>query len=250
MKPTAEQDPAQLGRKIEHYTRHYAENRSLPHLAIYLWMILSFVAIFGGVKMGEYGYSIGQWWLAGLGGLCFLGGMASILLCHLNKFWCLRAIWRWGTRLYHRDGYVPQNEPWDPSPKQLKLFLRSLPVMLPVMICLFGHIALVRHGYLPLRFTVPLSALYIVPFLLAAYKVFNRDKGPWYLLVPVFYTVYALLVLSGLPLTIGQSPAIMICGPMIIFHFVAAVIGHLYSRFALRKVKSLTHLEPLEGNHK
>ena len=250
MKPSIDQDPVQLSRKIEHYTRHYAENRTLPHLAVYLWMILSFVAIFGGVKMGEYGYSIGQWWLAGLGGLCFIGGIGSILLSHLNKFWCLRVIWRWGTCFYRRDGYVPQEAPWDPKPKQLQLFLRSLPVMLPVMICLFGHVALVRHGYLPLHFTVPLSALYIVPFLFAAYKIFNRDKGPWYLLVPVFYSIYSLLTLAGFPFTIGQNPVIMICSPMLIFHFVAAVIGHVYSRFALRKVKSLTRLESLEEDQK
>jgi hypothetical protein len=84
----------------------------------------------------------------------------------------------------------------------------------------------------------------MVPFLLLSYRVFYRDKGPWFLLSPVLYVLYALLALLGLPVAFSQRPVIMVSSAALIAMFAAGVIGHVYSRFALSKLRRTARMAP------
>ena len=69
--------------------------------------------------------------------------------------------------------------------------------------------------------------------------------GPIYLLYPILYTIHAILIVAGVPLFFATKNFCIfsICLPAIGYGFLPFIIGHIYSRYALKKLKDLTHLE-------
>ena len=53
------------------------------------------------------------------------------------------------------------------------------------------------------------------------------------------YTAHAILVLAGVPLLANLWPMWNVCLPLSGYGFVAMLLSHLYSRYALRKLRNL-----------
>jgi len=93
------------------------------------------------------------------------------------------------------------------------------------------------------------SALYFVPFLVFQYFLKRPRVGPLVLICPILYTIHALLIVAGVPIFFTGNWGIWnMFLPVFGYTFLTYVICHVYSRYALKKLKGLTHLEGEEGN--
>jgi hypothetical protein len=68
--------------------------------------------------------------------------------------------------------------------------------------------------------------------------------GPIVLLWPILYTIHAILIVTGMPILFTEYliPLNMIL-PIFGYGFLTYVIGHIYSRYALKKLKGITHFQ-------
>ena len=116
-------------------------------------------------------------------------------------------------------------------------------------ICFFGSWYLSLEGYIASKYLQPVSALYLVPSLVFEYFQKRQWLGPLVLICPILYTLHAILILAGVPIFFtGNLGILNMLVPLIGYTFLAYVIGHLYSRYALKKLKGLTHLEGEAAN--
>ena len=66
--------------------------------------------------------------------------------------------------------------------------------------CVIGSVQLGVLGYIPIEYMQPVSALYVVPFLVFL-TIWQRPVvGPLSLLWPILYTVHATLIVAGVPI--------------------------------------------------
>jgi hypothetical protein len=112
------------------------------------------------------------------------------------------------------------------------------------MVCLLGSMELGMLGYIPVKYFIPLTALFVVPFNVYLYFIQRPRLGPVLLLCPILYAVHSLLIIAGVPIYFTGNYAVPLnLFVPLIYTFLTYIIGHLYSRYALKKLKGLTHLE-------
>ena len=115
--------------------------------------------------------------------------------------------------------------------------------------CILGTMYLGMEGYLAFKYMQPVSALYFVPFLVFQYFLQRPRLGPLLLICPILYTIHAILIVAGVPIFFtGNLCMLNLALPAFGYTFLAYVIGHVYSRYALKKLKGLTHLEGEAAN--
>jgi hypothetical protein len=111
-------------------------------------------------------------------------------------------------------------------------------------ICFFGSWHLSDKGYIAFKYLQPVSALYLVPFLVYLYFIQRPRVGPLVLISPILYTIHAILIVAGVPIFFAGNLGILnVFVPLIGYTFLAYVVAHLYSRYALKKLKAAAHLE-------
>jgi len=98
-----------------------------------------------------------------------------------------------------------------------------------------------QHVHLPTRYLQPVVAAYLVPVLFLQITRRGMIGGPLMLLWPGLYALHALLLLAGVPLPAAREPMMNVLIPLVLYCVVAMVASHLYSRFALRKLRRLAH---------
>jgi len=101
------------------------------------------------------------------------------------------------------------------------------------------------EGYIAYKYLQPVSALYFVPYVVCGWYFWQSPRmGPIYLLYPILYAIHAILIVAGVPLFFTENFCIFsICLPAIGYGFLPFIIGHIYSRYALKKLKAAAHLE-------
>ena len=105
---------------------------------------------------------------------------------------------------------------------------------------------LIVSGKLPVGWLQPFSALYMTPFLIA--MILSQRLGVWALLWPLLYGLHAVVVLLvPMKQTIAILLAFNILLPVFGYGLVAILVGHIYSRFAFRKLKALARQGLDEG---
>ena len=118
-----------------------------------------------------------------------------------------------------------------------------------ILICIIGSMYLAMEGYISFKYLQPVSAIYFVPFLVFQYFMQRPRLGPLLLICPILYTIHAILIVAGVPIFFtGILGVLNMFLPVFGYTFLAYVIGHLYSRYALKKLKGLTHLEGEAAN--
>jgi hypothetical protein len=90
----------------------------------------------------------------------------------------------------------------------------------------------------------PVSALYVVPFLVFLYLWQRPIISSLALLWPILYAIHAILVVAGVPIQFGKPWIFLnMLIPVFGYGFLTYMIGHLYSRYALRRLKTAAHLQ-------
>lgn len=226
-------------REIPKWARRYAQNRTLATVVFFLIIAASVTAVGPLVYFAERAHRAGDPARA----VVFIALAAAVVAWILwFRFVSGAGInRRVGQRLYRDEGYastasIPAASPTYQAP--------SLPHFL-LLFCVLVWYGMSLMRIIPSRQLLPTSAVFMVPFLAYFYAVRFRDKvSPFMLLWPVLYVVHSLLLYLGAPIYIQRGPggmyeALNLLIPILGYAMIAALTGHLYSRFALRRLRTL-----------
>ena len=112
------------------------------------------------------------------------------------------------------------------------------------MVCILGTMNLGMTGYITVKYVLPIMALFVVPFGVYQYFIMRPRLGPVLLIFPILYAIHAILIIAGVPIFFTGTFAVPLnMFLVLVYNFLAFIIGHIYSRYALKKLKSITELE-------
>ncbi len=227
-------------KEIPKWTRKYAQNRTLT-----TFVFIVMICLMGGfigipISFGGAAFMGGDMLLAGIS-VALLAVVLILLIIFISKFGGKnkglidQIIDRW---IYGKEGTVSM-----PQPKLSKK-MKALDIVVAIvyMVCFLGSMNLCMGGYIPVKYLVPLMALFIVPFFVFQYFMQRPRLGPVLLIAPILYAIHAILILAGVPIFFtGTFGVPLNMGLILVYTFLAYMIGHLYSRYALKKLKGITH---------
>jgi hypothetical protein len=232
-------------KEIPKWTRKYAQNRTLTNfLVMVIFMLISMV-------IAALSYSAGAAFIKGnitVFRVCIVvlfAILVFVLIICVSKFGGVK-IRRWLDQLiYDYEGTASMPEPKLTKKKKWLGFV----VAAVVFICILGSYYLSMEGYIAFKYMQPISALYLVPFLVLLYFEQRPRVGPLVLICPILYTIHAILTVAGVPIFFtGNLGILNMFLPLFGYTFLAHVISHIYSRYALKKLKGLTHLKGEAAN--
>jgi len=237
-------------KEIPKWSRRYAQNRTLtiPVLMVMGMLLITFIAalVVFPLHSAVAGFRNGNMILGWVGIAFFVAALAAVLtfliifilkFCRKDSGLIEQKIEQW---IYGKEGAVSM-----PGPKLMKKnsWLEIVSAVI-FFICFFGSWYLGVRGYIAFKYLQPVSVFYIVPMLVFEYFQRRQWLGPLLLMCPILYTIHAILIIAGVPIFFtGNFCVFSILLPLIGYTFLAYVIGHVYSRYALKKLKGLTHLE-------
>jgi drug/metabolite transporter (DMT)-like permease len=244
-------------KEIPKWARRYAQNRTLTILVLMV-MLMLFSAFFAVVVsfllvLAAAGFRKGNIILGCVG----IGALVALLAAYFKCLFIL--IRKFGgknrglldrlldQRLYAKEGMV--SVPKLKSSKK-KVWL-EIAIALVYGILFFGTWYLGAENYIPAKYVQPISALYCVPYMVVGWYFWRSPRmGPIYLLSPTLYAVHAILIVAGVPIfftgPLGAGYSMFL--PLIVYGLVPFIVGHIYSRYALKKLKGITHLEGEAAN--
>jgi hypothetical protein len=87
----------------------------------------------------------------------------------------------------------------------------------------------------------PISAIYVVPFLVILWLLMRPTVGFISLLWPALYIIHAVLILVGVPiLFVGRWDVLNMLIPTVGYGLLTGLISHFYSRYALWKLRRVS----------
>jgi hypothetical protein len=244
-----DQDAEKL-REIPKWTRKYAQNRTLTILVLTAMTTLfgMLIAVLVGfpLALAVIGFWKGNMILGCVGIVVFVAALVAIVKFYIfifakfggkNKGLLDQIIDRW---MYGQEGFTSM-----PQPKLSKKMKRlDIVVGIVYMVCLLGSMELGILGYIPVKYLLPLMALFVVPFGVYQYFILWPRLGPVLLIFPILYAIHAILIIAGAPIFFTGIFAVPLNMFLpVIYNLLAYMIGHIYSRYALKKLKGLTRLE-------
>ncbi len=243
-------------KEIPKWTRKYAQNRMLTPIVLMAMALLygMFVTVLVGflLALAVIGFWKGNMILGCVGIAVLVAALVAILKIHIfilakfggkNRGLIDQIIEQ---RIYGKEGIASI-----PPPKVTKK-MRGLDYLVGAILLVYmlGVNSLCIMGYIAFKYQQPLMALFFVPCFVFEYFFLLRPKvGPLVLLCPILYAIHAILILAGVPIFFtGYMRFWNMFIPLIGYFLLAYMIGHLYSRYALKKLKGLTHLEGEAAN--
>lgn len=246
-----DQDTEKL-KEIPKLTRKYAQNRTLT-IIVLMAMTMLFSIVFAGlisfpVGLASAGFRKGNMVLGYVGiaaSVVVFVAMSIFLVITLKKFGGKnrgtldQLIDKW---TYGKEGTVAVSKPKSSKKKICLEIIMSA----TGFILFYGSWILTVHGYVTYKYLQPVSALYVIPYTVCGWYFFQSPRmGPIYLLHPIFYAIHAILIVSGVPMFFTTDSFCMLSMvlPGIGYMFLAFAISYIYSRYALKKLKGISHLE-------
>jgi hypothetical protein len=231
-RPSASEDRI---REIPKWAQRYARNRTLAFVVSQVIFIFGF-CMFGGLSyLTGLAYVSGQRTLAAVGVLALSGWTAFwIWFSFFGAARIMGDIAKW---LYRREGQV--------LPEQsLGLVNGRRPTWAAFVFafCVIASVGLGLLGYIPERLMQPISAIYVVPFMVYLGWKLWETSSPFMLLWPLLYGIHAILIAAGVP--ISRGPMFDMLVPTVGYGLLAGLAGHIYSRVALRRLRSLASSRP------
>jgi hypothetical protein len=237
-------------KEIPKWTRRYAQNRTLTILVLTVMaglfgMFVAALVAFP-LVLAFAGFRKGNMILGCVGITVLVAVLAAIVKFYIfifakfggkNKGLLDQIIDRW---IYGREGTASIPMPEATKKRKWSEILTAI----VYMVCLLGSMELAMLGYIPVKYLLPLMALFVVPFNVYLYLIQRPRLGPVLLLCPILYTIHAILIIAGVPIYFTGNYAVPLNMFLpVIYTSFTYMIGHLYSRYALKKLKGLTHLE-------
>jgi hypothetical protein len=226
-------------KEIPKWTRKYAQNRTIPFL-IFLTINLCLLA---GIAIpsyfGGFAYLNGNMVLFGISIFVLIISMICVTIISVPK-WGSKISERITRRVYAGEGSILISVPKSMKKKKWVGYV----VAMIFCSCIVGSVILGLLGYLSIEYMQPISAVYVVPFLVFLYFLQRPIISPLALLWPTLYGIHAILVVAGVPIQFGEPWIFLnMLIPIAGYGILCGLIGHIYSRYALKKLKGVMHLE-------
>ena len=236
----ARQDDA---RQLAKWAERYARSRTIPFLVQWVFIVLLVIMLAGLAQGAIYA------WRARQPGLLWLivavtFALTLALLWFSIARWGRERIWAISEWFYRKEGYAAFGGGNKSDELRRMRWLTALGFGL--MLYHLAGAVLVGLRYLPMPYFQPFSAVYMAPFLAAMIVV--QRLGWWAWIWPALYVLHALLMVSGVwwPFP-GQWFFLDIIVPVFGYGLISMVVGHIYSRYALRRLKRLARAGLEEG---
>ena len=208
----------------------------LPVAVNLLVFLAAFLAIGGLSYLTAWAYVSGQRVLAAASGLVLIAFMLWWLW--FSFVGAARFTRHITQRLYRAEGEVSVG----PAPDQV-VGRVSLWVPFLFIFCVLASVLLGMMGFFPIRYMQPVSALYIIPFFVYVGIRHARDGSagsPFMSLWPALYALHAILLVAGAPIYFGRPyEGLNMLIPVVGYGLIAALAAHIYSRFALRRLRAV-----------
>jgi hypothetical protein len=228
-------------KEIPKWTRRYAQNRTLS-----VFVLIAITALIGGFVALPISLLIA----AIMGGNMLVTGICAALFAAVSLILIIFAL-KFGGKyrglldqkidqwIYGKEGYASL-----PASKSAKRKWLDVVSGVVISICIIGSTHLAVEGYFAFKYLQPVSAIYLVPFLIVQYFLQQPRHGLFLLICPALYTIHAVLIVAGVPIYLkGDWGVLNMFLPLLGYTFLAYIIAHIYSRHALKKLKGITHLE-------
>jgi HAMP domain-containing protein len=234
-------DERRTTQEIPLWTRRYAANRTLP-------VAVNLVAyLVGCAAMAGLSYLTVYLWLRVNPATALAGAVPLLGFCAFWVWFSLggakRVLAPVTQRLYRGEGEATVEAP------------AAIPKVawLGAAILLTGALAEVVLGAMevvPMEYMQPISTIYIVPALalICSSPGVRATPSPFMVIWPGLYVLHAGLVIAGAPIQFGRQLAMLnMLIPVVGYGLVAALAGHVYSRYALRKLREAAAADGQEG---
>ena len=226
-------------KEIPKWTRKYAQNRTIPFLIFLMINLCLFAGIAIPSYFGGIAYRNGNMVLFGISIFVLITSMICVIVVSVPK-WGSKIVERITRRVYAGEGSILMSVPESMKKKKWVGYV----VAMIFGSCIVGSVILGLLGYLSIKYMQPISAVYVVPFLVFLYIWQRPIISPLALLWPTLYGIHAILVVAGIPIQFGEPwMSLNILMPMAGYGILCALIGHIYSRYALKKLKTAAHLQ-------
>jgi hypothetical protein len=224
---------------IPKWTRRYAQNRTIPFLIFLMINLCLFAGIAIPSYFGGIAYRNGNVVLLGISIFMLTISMICVIIISVPK-WGSKIIERITQRAYAGEGLISISVPESIKKKKWVGYV----VAMIFGSCVFTSVILGLLGYLPIKYMQPISALYVVPFLVFLYLWQRPIISPLALLWPILYSIHAILVVADVPIQFGEPWIFLnMLIPIAGYGILCGLIGHIYSRYALKKLKTAAHLQ-------
>jgi hypothetical protein len=226
-------------KQIPLWTRRYAQNRTIPFLVSLVIFLLFFIALAGTSYLAGNALRSGNM-VAFWSCIFVLVCVSTALIFFSVPGWGGNFINRITQRLYSSEGDITLSTP-------VRIRKHSWIGWVAgsiFMSCILTSVALGIYGYIPIEYMQPISAIYCVPFLVFLWFWQRPMVGLLSLLWPSLYALHAIMVVVGVPIQFsGEWSFLNMLIPIVGYGILSGLIGHLYSRFALSKLKDLASVK-------
>ena len=235
-------------KEIPKWTRRYAQNRTLTLLVLAAMAMLIGIGISVPLFILFVAFLKRNMPLALVGIVVLIAVMIFYVIFLLkfggkNKGLLDQIIDRW---IYGKEGTASVPESKLTKKKKWLEYALEYAVAMVWLILFIGTMDLGMANFIQIKYVQPISALYCVPFMVCGWYFWRSPRmGPIYLLHPILYAIHAILILAGVPIFFtGQiGAAVNMSLPLIGYGLLTFIIGHFYSRYALKKLKITAHLQ-------
>ena len=229
-------------KEIPKWTKRYAGHRTLPFTISCSLFILLFCTIICLGLLVRLSYKAGNFWLFWPVTIALTATIIFVLVLSFSNLE-KKIINSISSKLYKTEGSVTFTTHKIPSHK---LWISRIGLIIFVL-CIFTEALLGIFGFYPIKYMQPISALYVIPFFifLGFYgePIVEHKTGAGYfiLLWPVLYLIHAILIVAGVPILFHRPWTFLnILIPVAGYGALCGIIGHIYSRYALHRLKKLT----------
>jgi hypothetical protein len=220
-------------KEIPKWTQHYTENRTLPFLVSMITFALLFSSTSGLFYIAGNAYRSGNQFLFWI---CIIAAVLVFGAIMLAASFIER-------RLYRKEGQVTLVIPEKTTRQRRAGWIAGL----LLGICVTILIVLIVICDIPIKYMQPLSVILFIPLILAIGIWQPPSIKPVGFLVwlwPTLYVIHAVLIVAGVPIYF-EKPWIFlnILIPIAGYGILCSLIGHIYSRYVLKKLKNISRLE-------
>ena len=219
---------------ISRWARAYAQNRSLG-VVVFTIVFVALSAMIGGASLlAGVAYRSGSMPLLCVAIALLLSAIGAVIYLSVPK-WGGKFQERVVQRLYASEGNVA----FSVAAGHKKVWGQVLAGCFGT--CVLASVVLSFVFTMPIKYMQPISALYVVPFLVGLWFLMRPMAGCAALLWPALYAAHAILILAGAPILFtGPWEGLNMLVPIAGYGILSGLVGHLYSRIALRQLRKLT----------
>ena len=229
-------DEQERSQEIARLTRTYAQNRSLGVVIGLLVFAVQFAAISLLSYFGAVAYRDGNQLLFWTCMVALVPVLATLVYMSVPR-WGGRRLQALTRRLY------PEGSVSISVPDQQRRQRIALVTAVVFGCCVLASVLLGFYGIIPPKYAQPVSALYVVPFLVGLTFLMRPAVSYVSLLWPILYGLHALLIVVGVPIVFTEPwESMNTVLPVIGYGLIAALVNHAYNRHALHTLRQTSRI--------